>query len=191
RAHSIFRSPANDSTHRTDERTPCKPERTESSFLNPIVSCLIKRKSVLTLCQGKLRCKLHVDHQADATVKLKKSRRFLSRQDFPKDGHVPLTKFCQLDVRVQPSTNQIFSLLISQGSVVARILFNDRRSRVVDLPGFRRILFVHLPELSRFLIREYQVCCNQLLLDRANVLAKQRKLLIRDRVRNTVSGGRF
>src|SRR6266699_2912761 len=129
------------------------------------------KKSVLTLCQGKLRCKLDIDHRADAAVELKEGRCFLSGQDSSKDRHIALTQFCLFDVRVQPAANKIVGLVIGQGSVFVRIFFDNRRSRVVDLSHFRRVFFVHLPELFRFAIRERQILSNELLLDRAYIPA--------------------
>ena len=130
-----------------------------------------RENSILALGQRKLLCELHIDHRADAAVELKEGRRFLSGQDSSKDRHIALTQFCLFDVRVQPAANKIVGLVIGQGSVFVRIFFDNRRSRVVDLPGFRRVFFVHLPELCRLAIRERQIRSNELLLDRAYIPA--------------------
>src|SRR5258708_25097539 len=68
--------------------------------------------SVLTLGQGKLRCKLHIDHHADAAVELKEGRCFLSGEDLSEDRQIPLTPVCLVDVRCQPATNNILGLVI-------------------------------------------------------------------------------
>jgi hypothetical protein len=128
--------------------------------------------SFLTLGQWKLRCELYVDHRADATVELKEGRCFLPGQDCSKNRNVPLTQFCLFDVRVQPAANKIVGPVIGQGSVFDRIFFDNRRSRIVDLSHIHRVLFVHLPELCRFAIRERQIRSNELLLDRANIPAQ-------------------
>src|ERR1700722_9008894 len=127
--------------------------------------------SFLTLGQWKLRCELHIDHRADAAVELKEGRCFFSWQDCSENRHVALTQFCLFDVGVQPAANKIVGLGIGQGSVFVRIFFDNRRSRVVDLSSFHRVLFVHLPEFCRFAIREGQIRGNQLLLDRADIPA--------------------
>src|SRR5882724_12974030 len=130
-----------------------------------------REKSVLPLCQGKLRCKLDIDHGADAAVELKEGGCFLSGQDSAKDRRIALTQFCLFDVRVQPAANKIVGLVIGQGSVFVRIFFDNRGSRFVDLSHIRRVLFVHLPELCRFAIGERHIRSNELLLDRAYIPA--------------------
>ena len=128
--------------------------------------------SFLALGQGKLRRELHIDHRADAAVELKEGRCFLSGQDCSENRYVALTQFCLFDVGVQPAANKIVRPVIGQGSIFVRIFFDNRRSRVVDLSSFRRVLFVHLPEFCSFAIRERQIRSNELLLDRAYIPAK-------------------
>lgn len=133
--------------------------------------CSFRRKEsanvalLLALGQRKLRCKLHINHRADAAVELKEGRRFLSGQDSSKDRHIALTQLCLLDVRVQPAANEVVGLVIGQGSVLVRIFLDNRRSCVVDPSRIYRVFFVHLPESCRFAIRERQIGSDELLFD--------------------------
>jgi hypothetical protein len=130
------------------------PVEVEDWFLDRGHGACLGTISVLTLDQGKLRSDLQVDHHADAAVELKKGSHCLPGQYFSKDRYIPLTKFCEFDVRVQPSANQTVCLGIGQGSIFVGILFDDRRSRIDDLPHICRVFLIHLPELGSFTVRE-------------------------------------
>src|SRR5437867_1382181 len=64
----------------------------------------------------------------------------------------------------------------------------QRRSGVIDLSEFHGVLLVHGPELGCLAVRKCEICGNELLLDRADVLAQQRHLLIQKGV--SASGSR-
>src|SRR5437867_1368028 len=79
-------------------------------------------------------------------------------------------------------------LLVGQSSISIGILLNQRRSGVIDRSEFHGVPLVHGPELGCLAVRECEICGNELLLDRADVLAQQRHLLIRKGV--SASGSR-
>src|SRR5215470_10314825 len=119
----------------------------------------------------------------------KKVAVFFPGKIFRKIGTYFCRSFAISIIGFKPAANQGFGLVVGLGSVFIRILLDDRRSSVVDLSGFGGVLVVRRPELGRFGLCENQIGCNELFLDRTNVLAQKRQLLIRERIGGAVGSG--
>ena len=87
-----------------------------------------------------------------------------------------------LNVRIQPPPDERQALLIGQFSIIIRVLLDQAKLPVVDGNQFRYVLIVNRPNLCRLVVRQLEICADELFSMGTNVFPQNVQILIADHV---------